>query len=354
MKMCNAFAHQNMEICLIAKAYNKKILKNKLFERYGVKNNFNIQLIIIPKIKYGAFIFSLPQLFFKLSNIKKEEILIYGRDIYGISWAAFKGFRVIYESHGTPQNYLTYYLEKRLLRNKKLLKIVFISEALRNIYNGLFDISSINTQVCHDAADIPEQSYCKLINYCWPSSTQNTLQVGYIGSLYKGRGIEVIIKCAKLLPNIDFHIVGGNKKLVSYWRSQVEKINNIYFHGFVLPKFTSYFRSKCDILLMPYQTELAIAGRNVNTSSWMSPMKLFEYMSSCKAIISSDLPVLREILNDSNSILVECNNVYAWIEAINYLRYEEHRMKIAQKAYNDFISFYTWNERAKRILADIK
>ena len=46
-------------------------------------------------------------------------------------------------------------------------------------------------------------------------------------------------------------------------------------------------------------------------------------MSHKKAIISSDLPVLREVLNNKNSILVECDNIDQWNAAINKLKYEQ-------------------------------
>jgi len=35
----------------------------------------------------------------------------------------------------------------------------------------------------------------------------------------------------------------------------------------------------------------------------MSPLKIFEHMSSRKCIFSSDIPVLREVLNDANAVL---------------------------------------------------
>mgnify|MGYP000391910871 CR=1 FL=1 len=54
--------------------------------------------------------------------------------------------------------------------------------------------------------------------------------------------------------------------------------------------------SMMDVLLMPYQKQVSIGIELVDTSRWMSPMKMFEYMSSSVPIISSNLPVLREVL----------------------------------------------------------
>ena len=43
-------------------------------------------------------------------------------------------------------------------------------------------------------------------------------------------------------------------------------------------------------------------------------------MSHHKAIISSDLPVLREVLNQKNSLLVEHDNSKGWIDGIEILK----------------------------------
>ena len=90
---------------------------------------------------------------------------------------------------------------------------------------------------------------------------------------------------------------------------------------------------------MPYQKDLKLADNKVNTSSWMSPMKVFEYMSAKKAIVSSNMPVIQEVLNESNSILVEPDNIKEWSDAINSLYNDKNkREKIAKNSYNDFLS----------------
>ena len=70
-------------------------------------------------------------------------------------------------------------------------------------------------------------------------------------------------------------------------------------------------------------------------------------MSDKKPIIASDLPVIREVLNEKNSILVECDNTNLWLRAINYLRKSENREIIANQALLDFSKF-TWKKRANK------
>lgn len=108
----------------------------------------------------------------------------------------------------------------------------------------------------------------------------------------------------------------------------------------------------CDILLMPYQKKVFLENGITDTSKWMSPMKMFEYLACGKPIISSDLPVLREVLkNNINSILVESDNINEWDSAIKLLIInKELRSKLGRNAYIDFKFNYTWEIRAKKII----
>lgn len=73
-----------------------------------------------------------------------------------------------------------------------------------------------------------------------------------------------------------------------------------------------------------------------------------------KAIVCSDLPVLREVLNESNSILVDCDNIEEWKAAINILEDSTVRNKLSLNAYDDFIKYYTWNNRADFVILGCK
>ena len=87
----------------------------------------------------------------------------------------------------------------------------------------------------------------------------------------------------------------------------------------------------------------------MNISKFTSPLKVFEYMSHKKAIIASDLPVLKEVLNEKNSILVKYDSESEWIDAIEKLKDSNNREIISKQALSDF-SAYTWKERVKNII----
>ncbi len=84
----------------------------------------------------------------------------------------------------------------------------------------------------------------------------------------------------------------------------------------------------------------------------MSPLKMFEYMAAGKPIISSDLPVLREVLEDGrNAILVPADDLAAWESAIHRLSGDpDLGLRLGEAARRDLHERYTWDARAGRVL----
>lgn len=176
--------------------------------------------------------------------------------------------------------------------------------------------------------------------------------VGYIGHLYKGRGIELLIELARRCDWLHMHIVGGDPDSVVDWQESCDELENVTFYGHVELADTQDYRRKCDVLVAPYQEVVKVAGNRVDTSKWMSPLKIFEYMASGKAIVCSDLPVLREVLRDGdNALLCKADDVNEWRAALEHLRDDsELRSRLAGKAFEDYKENYTWEKRAERLL----
>jgi glycosyltransferase involved in cell wall biosynthesis len=82
-------------------------------------------------------------------------------------------------------------------------------------------------------------------------------------------------------------------------------------------------------------------------------MKLFEYMAAGRAILSGDLPVLREVLNESNGLLLPTEDVQAWVDGLSGLLADPDRMRSLGKQARLDAAAYTWEARAARMLAGI-
>jgi glycosyltransferase involved in cell wall biosynthesis len=73
-------------------------------------------------------------------------------------------------------------------------------------------------------------------------------------------------------------------------------------------------------------------------------------MACGRAILCSDLPVLREVLNSHNAVLLPSENVQAWISALRQLQADpQRRRSLGGQARLDSAHF-TWENRAQRIL----
>lgn len=177
------------------------------------------------------------------------------------------------------------------------------------------------------------------------------LVAGYLGHLRAGRGIELIMGLARTLPHVDFLFVGGDPEGVTEWRSEAERggLSNVRFVGFVPnPELPRYYAA-CDVLLMPYQRRVEIRG-GADSARWMSPMKLFEYMAAGRLIVASDLPVLREVLDDTNAALCDPEDVDSWRRALGRAAADTPWCdRLANKARQD-VQKYTWRRRVRRIL----
>ena len=106
-----------------------------------------------------------------------------------------------------------------------------------------------------------------------------------------------------------------------------------------------------DVLIAPYQNDTSVLGGKI-TTDWMSPLKIFEYMSAKKPIIVSNIKVLNEILtHKKNCMMVKPNSITQWKNTINYVLKEKNlSYKLAQQAHKDFLKKFTWEQRAKRVV----
>jgi glycosyltransferase involved in cell wall biosynthesis len=114
----------------------------------------------------------------------------------------------------------------------------------------------------------------------------------------------------------------------------------------------SNYYARLDIVLAPYQRRVALRGGRGDIARWMSPLKIFEYMAAGKPVVASDLPVLREVLEDGReALLVPPDDIEAWAAAIErLLASPELRQRLSRSAHQKFMRQFTWQARARKML----
>lgn len=233
---------------------------------------------------------------------------------------------------------------RRIFKYKNFSGLVVISEALKKDFFQNYSIKEDKILVAHDGADIVETTVENAFE-----KLSGVLDVGYTGSLHPGKGAEIIPKLAEALPDMRFHIVGGMPSQIKAIKKH--DLPNLVFYGHVPHSALPAYLKNFDILLAPYQEKSTIRS-GADIARWISPMKIFEYMAAQKPIICSDLPVLREILEDQKTaLLLPCENIESWKQAILSLAKDENmRFSLAFHAFEKLKSHYTWDTRAKNIL----
>lgn len=349
-KMCEEFSALGAEVELWFPTRKNKIEEN-IFKYYGIKENFAVRNIggvdVFKCYKYfkkaSFHIQGIALLIALLFKKVDRKALIYTRNSE-IAWLfSLRGYKIVYEAHFWPvsKSWLYIFLLKRIN------KIVCNSKGTNDKFkNNNFN----NTMVAPDGVDLEkfdisisqEKARRKL---GLPLEKKIIL---YTGHLYQWKGVDALAQAAeKLSENIVVYFVGGtvedekNFKKIYAWLIAEQKIIVIGHkpHGLI-----PIWLKAADILALPNSQKEKIS------KFYTSPLKLFEYMASKRPIIASDMPSIREVLNDNNCLFIQPDNASDLANKINYiLNNKELTNKITSQAFSDVIQ-YSWDKRARQIL----
>lgn len=348
MKMCEVFGRQGAEVKLIV-PWRFNPIKENPFEYYDVDKNFKITKIpSIDLVKFGKVGFLIQSLSFAKFAFyhlffKKTDI-IYSRDELPLYYLSFFKKNIFWESHTDKFSFFT----RRVL--KKCTKIICISRGLKDFY-VVKGIMPDKILIAPDGVDLKE--------FDVPISKDgarhklnlpaNKKIILYTGHLYEWKGAGLLAEASKYLDSDCLTVfVGGTEKDVKSFKFQFSGLKNILVVGHRPHQEIPYWLKAADILVLPNLAKEKIS------KFYTSPLKLFEYMASGVPIVASDLPSIREILNEKNAVLVESDSAQALAVAINKLLKDDNLANsLAEQAYSD-VQKYTWNKRAENILEFIK
>lgn len=346
-KMCSAFSASGADVTLIVSGRPRRRMRDELAEHYGLEHGFRVWTIGLRQpnsrwvIMFGIMLAWLLRIG-----------LVYTREPRFALWLARAGFPTALELH---HDHLSFAPKSKaafaaLTQNPRLRGLVTISQAIADAI--LKDFPSLESKiiVAADGADA-------VISPSEPieAPSRSKLSVGYVGHLYPGKGMEIIADLAPLCPWAHFDIVGGRLEDVQHWKERTATLPNLILHGPVphaaVPAKLAHF----DVVLAPYKRSVIGSNGRLDLASWMSPLKIFEYMASEKAIIASDLPVLREVLTDGvTALLCDPDDVRSWAAALERLAHDPaERRRLGRSARELLLSGYTWKKRADRILVSL-
>lgn len=349
MKMCRAMASNGHDVHLLKiDSSEPELYTRDPYIFFSVDDNFSLHSV--PWFSRLSGKYYLYGMMGARKAMKMAPDLIYGRYLFGIFVAALMGQKVVFESHTDEFNRskIHHHMIGFLASSDQCKRIVVISNALRDAYLNEYPALSSKIVVAHDGADMKSLP---------AKNSDNTLfTVGYVGSLFPGKGIELISELVAKCLDIEFRVVGGSEEEVTYWRKKLKGSENITFTGFLPHAETDVELQKMDVVLAPYLKKVyANSVKGIEISRWMSPMKIFEYMSARRPIVCSDLPVIRELLrNEEHALLCNPDNIEEWITALQRLQSDEQlRKKLSENAFQKLKHNYTWEKRAENVLVEL-
>lgn len=272
---------------------------------------------ISPEVIYSRFVL-LPLL---------NKSIPYIIELHDDAWNKGRLYRMVFNS---------------ALKTPNCLGFVAITEKIKQDFKVKFPDLKKPIIVIADAANVPSNQYTPRYTF------RKSLNIAYVGSFHKGKGLEVILPLAEAMPQHNFILIGEpTTSMVTQINEKKHK--NVLLKGFVAQNDIWKEMEDIDICLLPNQTNVR-TGKKSNIGKYTSPLKMFEYMSYSKPIIASDLPVLKEVLDHEIAIFVSPGDIDEWVQAINELLTPEKREVLGGKAYLRFTENYTWEKRAERIL----
>ena len=346
MKMCTAFVRHGHDVVLFARRGSEASADP--FDFYGCEPNFRIKTCSGARPGLLGKIFHPFKVAYRVRCERAPDVL-YARHLYSLAAVAPMGIPMIFEAHVLPQSMVQRRLQAWLFKRNNFLRLVTISDALSRDYQTLFPwLPDNKLLVAHDGADLPEIIRDPV------AGRRDRLRVGYVGSLYPGKGMEIVAAVAERMPHVEFHVVGGSESDLRLWKARAAHAN-LHYRGFVPHGQLQAVYAGFDIVLAPLQYRVSTSAGTDDIVRWTSPLKIFEYMAHSKPIVCSDLPVLREILTHGrDALLVTPDSPDDWAEAIQTLdRDPALRAALGAAAKEEIKRRYLWLRRAASVLANL-
>jgi len=348
MKACYALVQLGHQLTLIVPGNRQSSLVN-LKSHYGLQTDFPIEWLTSSSRRMFTW-----QAVQRARALKPD--LLYTWFPQSAVFGLLYKIPTVFEIHIQPTGTLGPAWHQAFAKLNGRKRLVSITQALVDVLDRNYNIRLKPDDVVIAPNGVELERFAAL-----PSTPElargqlnfpSTPTVMCTGHLYAGRGADLFLALAKSIPQAHFVWVGGRPDDIAIWKQRAESqnISNITFTGFIPNQDLPLYQSAADILLMPYSRSIMGSSGTADSASVASPMKMFEYMAAGRAIVTADLPVIREVLNEKNAVFCKPDDLDDWKLGIEKLLADEsHRVELRKQAKEDVLKF-TWLARAQKIM----
>lgn len=349
MKACSALVKLGHEVCLWVPG-NPETDWGKLSGLYGLDAEFEIRGV--PAVQFlRRYDFAVLAAF--QSKAWKADLVCTWLLQSGIH-ALRQKIPVVLELHDRPMGRFGPGLFHQFMTVEGRKRIALITSALQRALENEFSATFKPGEAVIAPNGVELDKYAELPTVVEARKTLGFKEIPSVlfsGHLYAGRGTDLMLHLAEKLPRVQFIWVGGRREDVEHWREKAlqQGIKNIVLTGFIDNSKLPLYLASGDILIMPYEKSIA-GSSGGNSADICSPMKMFEYLAAGRTIVSSDLPVIHEVLDDSMAIFCPPDDLESWTKAISQLIDDSKLRRQLGIAAKTASVNYSWTARAKKIL----
>lgn len=219
--------------------------------------------------------------------------------------------------------------------------------------------------LAEDIANVSTKKVFVLNDICLPSNAeaaaddlrqllkmQNELLVMYVGNLEPYQGIDLLLESFEILvrrvPHVRLVVIGGRAKDVEEYNAKANELNIRDHVSFIGPRpvgALDKYLNQADLLVSP-----RIHGTN-------TPMKIYSYLGSGRAIVATNLQTHTQVLDHSTAALA-APEAGAFADAmVRVLTSEEERKRLGKQAASVAEIKYSWpafKRQVERIFDEIE
>ncbi len=259
------------------------------------------------------------------------------------------GKKVVYDVH---ENYFKTIRHKPSIPKYLRGVICILFKMFENLCCRCFDLVLVVTDELkqhlpgnvHTINNYPHISFTPPVK----QPSRGALKLVYVGLITQPRGVLNMIEAVKRVTvPVTFDIIGhfNSAEFQHCVEAEIRDLDNIKYVPSI--PYSSFFNH-----LVQYDVGMMCLLPNPNHVTSL-PNKLFEYMAMGMAILASDFPIWREILDKSGcGVLVDPLDSDAIREAIE--RLESNRGDLAQmgrQGQRAYQSLYNWESQEKKLLS---
>lgn len=348
IKTCEGIIKNGHKVTLITPNTGLKLSIKKFYNLKKIPKIVRLKLFNKFPLGLSYYLFSILAV---ISTLKYKYDVYITRNIFTLIVLILLKKKVIIEIHhdfsieSRIVNFLIFNFN--FLDNKNVIKIIAITKPVKDFLLKNFYLDKSKIKIIPSASNIR-------VNF-QNLKRKKRFNIGYFGSLEKGKGAYFVGTLSKLDNHNDYFIYGGTFEKIKKFKEKF-KNKNLKLSAYVSYANIEKIISNMDILLLPTDTKLIKTSSGVgNLAKFTSPLKLFDYLASGKLIICSNLNVLKEIItNGKNCIIIKNLKKLNWLKEIQSVNNNLQRINKIKKNAHETSKKYTYFNRAKEILNSFK